>query len=338
MLASQFNRELAVEFIIVDNGSSCSLEKHIPQCNYRLITPGKNLGYAGGINLALTCSDAEYVCVLNPDVYPQPECLPLLLSEAIARKGIVGPRMYIDPGCRMLLPCNEERTRQAEFFRTIGTRSSWLLQHARHRWRHHQRTFMEARTPVESHDLSGAMLVFSREIYDSVGRFDERFQLYFEESDWLKRAKSAGAPAFYIPSAVALHLYNQSAVSQKFAQKWMENSTSLFAQLHYGTAFRRLMSFLAKENLEQEKSVHELLDIGELSLRDLSQHHFPVSVELAAYPDGFPGLIEIVGYGDRDYWVFSADAWETLATGHYIVQVVSWSGKELRRSKVARNV
>jgi hypothetical protein len=44
--------------------------------------------------------------------------------------------------------------------------------------------------------------------FDDAGGFDERFHLYFEESDFLRRVRGEIA---YVPAARCRHLYNQSA-------------------------------------------------------------------------------------------------------------------------------
>ena len=334
VLASQFKQDVELEFIVVDNGSKGPLEDYIPDCEYKLLSPGTNLGYAGGINLALSHSQGGYYCVLNPDVFVEPECLARLLNEALSRKAIVGPRMFIDSSRRMILPCTEERSRYAEFMRVIGTRSKYLLRLARKRWREHQAPFRTAKAPMASYDLSGAAMLFSRDIYHTVGPFDERFRLYFEESDWLRRAKKSGVKAYHIPSAVAVHLYNQSASSQEHASRWMRESAQLFSTLHYGAIFQKIMAFFTAPPLNTESLLSESHDIGEINLSDISAHHFPLWLELVSFPQGYPGIVESIGISDQHLWRFSTEVWDSLATGTYILQIVSNSGKELKRMKI----
>ena len=49
------------------------------------------------------------------------------------------------------------------------------------------------------------------EVFDSAGGFDERFALYFEETDFLRRVASSRGRIVSVPGARCRHLYNQSA-------------------------------------------------------------------------------------------------------------------------------
>jgi GT2 family glycosyltransferase len=44
-----------------------------------------------------------------------------------------------------------------------------------------------------------------REVFEKIGLFDERYFLYYEESDFCYRAKEAGYKIMYIPKAIVYH-------------------------------------------------------------------------------------------------------------------------------------
>jgi N-acetylglucosaminyl-diphospho-decaprenol L-rhamnosyltransferase len=52
---------------------------------------------------------------------------------------------------------------------------------------------------------SGAFLVLRRRALEDVGPFDERFFLYYEEADWLVRAKARGWRTLFLPAVEAVH-------------------------------------------------------------------------------------------------------------------------------------
>ena len=59
-----------------------------------------------------------------------------------------------------------------------------------------------------SRAISGAVMAIRASAFDAAGGFDERFPLYFEENDFLRRVRG---DVVYVPSARCRHLYNQSA-------------------------------------------------------------------------------------------------------------------------------
>jgi GT2 family glycosyltransferase len=53
--------------------------------------------------------------------------------------------------------------------------------------------------------VSGACMVIRREVFDAVGGFDERFFLYWEDTDLCKRISAAGWRVVYYPKAEIKH-------------------------------------------------------------------------------------------------------------------------------------
>src|SRR5688572_10577388 len=69
-----------VEWILVDNGSDEAGRTLLESLPVRRIDPGRNLGYAGGVNLGVARSSAELILQLNPDVLVLPGCVSALLA------------------------------------------------------------------------------------------------------------------------------------------------------------------------------------------------------------------------------------------------------------------
>ena len=54
--------------------------------------------------------------------------------------------------------------------------------------------------------VSGASFMVRRQVFESVGMFDEDFFLYFEETDLCRRALSAGFETHYVRQARVQHI------------------------------------------------------------------------------------------------------------------------------------
>lgn len=77
----------------------------------------------------------------------------------------------------------------------------------------------------ETDFITGCMLFFNRKVVDQIGFWDEKYFLYFEDSDFCERAKMAGFKLFYNPRIVIWHKNAQSTggsgslLHQKYQRK-----------------------------------------------------------------------------------------------------------------------
>jgi GT2 family glycosyltransferase len=247
LLSAAREDSIALELVIVDNGSdergARELRSSASAANARVLAPSRNLGYAGGANLGLREARGAALGVMNADVVVRPGCLRALVGRLAAGGDVVGPRFTWDTAGRMLLPPSEPRGRLVELLYTLGRggRASGL---ARRHWRRHARRHWIAQEPVASFALVGALLLFARSAPEMIGWFDEGYRLYFEETDWLARARTAGLRSWFVPEAVAVHLFDQSARGEPRSGSWFAESSERFRRRHYGRAWSLLLGRL----------------------------------------------------------------------------------------------
>ncbi len=316
---------ISAEWIVVDNGSDADGRAVLERLPVRLIDPGENLGYAGGVNLGVSSSTADVFVLMNPDVLVFPGCIPALLDRLQAGAAVAGPAFFWDHGRRMILPPAEERSRFAEILAMLAHRSERWAALARRRWRRHARQHWEATDPLESCTLSGGLLAIRRDAWERVGPFDEGFRLFFEETDWLLRARRRGLRCEYVPSAEAVHLYNQSAAREPRAQTWFEDSARRFRRLHYGVWFSALLEWLGPQTPSapsEQPPVHVL--------RLPAQSAW---VEVSPNPTGFPAAGETLS-ASAESWSLPAEISERVPGGRWLVQVTDAAGRELLRSEL----
>lgn len=102
------------ELVIVNNGSQPIKEyvKDLP--NVRVLEPGKNLGWEGGLQYGLENSDSEYVCFQNDDTYipkaTQSFYSQLLWPFSNTNVAAVGPATTIASGWHSIFMKNPVRT------------------------------------------------------------------------------------------------------------------------------------------------------------------------------------------------------------------------------------
>lgn len=228
---------LDLHVVIVDNGNTAEGRRMLEAFgDARVVDPGENLGYAGAFNLGVQeLRECDVFAVMNPDVRVFPGCLRALTSSLAAGVGVVGPRFWWDRRGGFQLPPTEERGRLHSVRRFLSARRQ--SRSARVAWRRHARRHWSAHEPVPSLSLSGALLAIEKSAWRHVGPFDDGYRLYFEETDWLERARRAGVKGRFVPAAEARHEYAQSTVREPRAAQWFLESHQRFRRLHYGWLF-----------------------------------------------------------------------------------------------------
>lgn len=315
---------VSVEGVIVDNGSDAAGRGQLSALPFRLLDPGRNLGFAGGVNLGVASTRAARIVVMNPDVVLVPGCLARLLEALQSDAEIAGPRFFWDRERRLVLPPAERRDRAGELLALLATRSRAWARRARRRWRRHARAHWRARQPRPGHDLSGSLLAFRRETWRRVGPFDDAYPLYFEETDWLLRARRRGARAVYLPAAEAIHLHGRSAAIEPASQSWFEASAARFRERHYGAWFVRLLAGLAKVLGPGSPSA----SVASREAPDLSRYHSPAWIEVSPNATGYPAAAERLP-APAAGWSLPAEVATRLAGETLDIRLVDDRGREL---------
>jgi N-acetylglucosaminyl-diphospho-decaprenol L-rhamnosyltransferase len=320
---------LEVEWLLVDNGSDPAGRELLAGLPVRLLEPGRNLGYAGGVNLGVASSRAELVLLMNPDVLVLPGCAAALVACLREGAAAAGPRFYWDSGRRLLLPPAEARDRRGELLACLAAaRGAGWAARARRRSRHHCRRHWQATAPLPSYALSGSLLAVTRAAWERIGGFDEGFQLYFEETDWLLRLRRAGLPARFVPAAEAVHLYGRSAAGEPRAAEWFEESARRFRRRHYGAWFAWGLDHLARGG--RRAAAAPLPPALPAEGLDLAAYPRPLWVEVSPRPAGYPAAAErIAEAAPGARWQPPAELAERLAEGAWWIRLSDESGGDL---------
>ncbi len=194
------------EIIIVDNGSTDNTLEQIEEYSdkIKIISTGKNLGFAGGNNIGLEKSAGDILILLNDDtIVPEN-----WLVEAVKafdweeNIGIVGFKIVgadsgkIEHAGASILP--------NAFTLHIGYGETDIDIFNR---------------PYVVEYVTGAAMAISREVYGKIGGLEESyFPLYFEEVEYCKSTEKLGLKILYWPYATIRHFGMQT--SKPFSWKY----------------------------------------------------------------------------------------------------------------------
>jgi N-acetylglucosaminyl-diphospho-decaprenol L-rhamnosyltransferase len=196
--------------LVVDNASVDDSVKNLRN-NYPeavLLANKDNIGFGRANNQLLPFLKGRYVLLLNTDAFVAPDTLTQTLKfmEAHPDCGVLGVRLVgrdgdLQPSCRYFpTPLNVflSRTGLGQFFPWVRPIDDMAWDHSSVR---------------ECDWVPGCYYLIRREVIDTVGLFDPRFFLYYEEVDHCRRVKAAGWKVMYYPHTSVVHIGGESAKS-----------------------------------------------------------------------------------------------------------------------------
>jgi len=221
-----------LQVIVVDNSVDPTEADALRSAADKVVVSPRNVGYAAGINAGRKFCDGDVIVVSNPDVRFGAKAVDELVDADAA---VAGPALFWDDAYRWMLPPAELHTRREVIDRVFASRSrAWAMRRARRRFLERVAFWSLDRT-TRMRAISGAVMAIRANAFDVAGGFDERFPLYFEENDFLRRVRG---DVVYVPSARCRHLYNQSAAGSPEAASLYARSELLYLQ-KWGGAFAK---------------------------------------------------------------------------------------------------
>lgn len=194
----------------------------------------ENRGYSGGLNAGLARARGSKLILSNADVIYWPGALTALLGAIEAPAiGAVAPLSFWDAKGRIRLPPGFAPS----FFSDLAQLATglWPSLDARRFSAFARETRRLWEEGGDARHLTGAVLAARREVFDRVGRFDERFLFEYEETEWEERLRAAGLRLRFVPSAKVHHLYARSAArSRELSERRALFSQSLYRRRRYG--------------------------------------------------------------------------------------------------------
>ncbi|MEI5583919.1 MULTISPECIES: glycosyltransferase [unclassified Agromyces] len=206
-------RELPVT--VVDNSSMPEIAALCAELGVRYVDPGRNGGFAAGVNVGLgdRLVPGADVLLLNPDAAIAPDDIGILQRALRAEPDLasVGPVQVGDDG--------------------RPARVDWWLPSPAGTW---LEAIGLARLRRDPTYVIGSVLLLRAEALAQVGGFDERFFLYAEEADWAFRAHRLGWRHAAVPAARAVHVGAGTGGDPRRREAHFHASQERYLRKHYG--------------------------------------------------------------------------------------------------------
>jgi GT2 family glycosyltransferase len=194
-LRSLLDSSRPVDAIIVDNCSSdktvALVEEEFP--DIEIVETGSNLGYSGANNIGLRFAQVhayDFAFIVNPDCAVDRDCVARLSSslQEYPALAAASPVIFRNDRLTVWYSGASTDTRFGTSYHRSDSPQDLVGDEIR-------------LTPR----ASGCAMMLRVSALQAVGLLDERYFLYYEETDWCLRCTAAGLAIAVVPSACAFH-------------------------------------------------------------------------------------------------------------------------------------
>lgn len=184
-----------VEVILVDNNSSDGSVEFVKK-NFswvKLVVNTRNDGFAKGNNIGFKKSTGKYILFLNNDTIVTPTFLQSMVRqmEHDASIGCMQPQMR-------MMDHKELQDEAGGYLTHFG-----FLYHYGYKKKYALSPYKLKR---EVFSIKGACMIVPRRVFEEIGKFDEDFFIFFEETDVCHRIWLAGYRVIYDPTTYIFHM------------------------------------------------------------------------------------------------------------------------------------
>jgi len=241
-------RDGATSIVVVENGaagSAASALKEIvgddPAAPIRVVQPGCNVGYGGGVNrgiaaLAGESSPPEWVLVCNPDLVIHSGALAALRQALETERAwaLVGPRILDETGAVYPSVRNFPSFTDAAghaLFAMFNPKNPFTLRY-------------NPGTPVGevvtgAGWVSGSCFLARRQAMEELGGFDEAYFMYLEDTDLCWRAHNAGWGVGFAGTAEVTHVQGASTARHPYKMMLAHHRSALRFTIRTTRGWRR---------------------------------------------------------------------------------------------------
>ena len=243
----RFTKKNSYEIILVDNGSTDgSVEFFTCYPNIHFIPNGDNYGFGKANNIGAKEAHGKYLFLLNSDTILLKDIISIFFDYSESNKS----NSLACCGCS-LLDGNMQPTLSCGHFPSLMQEFSSIGFYRLYRNLYHNKWatayLFDIQHPEVVDYIIGADWFINRDVFESLGGFDEDYFMYYEETDLAYRIKHLGLCSVILPEEGIIH-YGGISTGSIFSVKKFKlsfESKCLFFRKNQGKFRSILMKFLS---------------------------------------------------------------------------------------------
>lgn len=225
------------EVIVVDNDEKKVIEEEL-RSRFRwvsYIATAKNCGFGAGNNIGAGKARGKFLFFLNPDTVVLPRSIDNLIQFLSKQRkvAIVAPLLFNNDGKKYDLQGSTQLTPLEgivclSFINKLFPNNPISKKYFLSAW--------DKKSLKEVDVVPGTAFVIRKSIFEEIGGFDDRFFLYFEESDLCRRVKQKGYTIYMLPHASIVHVGGATTTTrdQREVISAFRKSRWLYFRKHFG--------------------------------------------------------------------------------------------------------
>ena len=251
------------EIIVADNSAEAGLAEILSDFSkVRLMVFPENIGFAAAVNRAAENCDSDWFLLINPDTLPDKGFLIKLIRGAEQSDALIaGPRFFWDNDKKYKLPPSLGYSLLVQMGMETANNFKLDAKLLQFYWTLRFDRFWKETEPFYEPFLSGGCLLIKNDktFFKDGKIFDERFFLYYEDTDLCIRAMMNNRTMVCVPDAHVVHYWNQSPSQQK--GRFMQESNQLFMEKYYQ---KNLTGLDSKKHHQAQNTESYTKDYGEI--------------------------------------------------------------------------
>ena len=214
-ISNSFLKDIKYEILILNNNLSDNYLFNSKK--YRIVKTSKNIGFSKAVNKLIKYAKGEHIFLLNPDVILERNTIFEMYQNILKNDVSI-------VGCKIINADNSFQESSRRRFPHINVLIKKIFSKTPLKVINSYNYFD---VPIDNtcyvDSVSGACMLFKKTVFNQLSGFDERFFLYFEDTDFCIRANKNNNKVLYLPFVRCKHIKYGS----------MNKKNYLFVKFHF---------------------------------------------------------------------------------------------------------